>query len=504
MIERNAQREGHEAAERRHGLFTDLYQLTMAAGYFANGLAEREAVFHLYFRRHPFGGALAVACGLSAVADLLAGWGFSSSDLEYLESLTGRDGGKLFGHDFLDALAELRFTGDLDAVAEGTVVFADEPLLRIRAPLWQGQLLETPLLTLMNFQTLIATKAARIRLAAGRDSVLDFGLRRAQGVDGGLAASRAAFVGGLDGTSNVEAGRRWGIPVRGTHAHSWVMAFPGEPEAFASYAQALPNNCIFLVDTYDTHQGIRNAILAGGMLRRAGHEMIGIRLDSGDLAALSRDARRMLDEAGFPEAAIVASNNLDEHRIAELKARGSEITIWGVGTRLATGHSDGALGGVYKMSALSAPNGGWQPKVKLSQDPGKSSSPGRQQIRRFRAPDGEMVGDLIYDEDTGLESPPSGRRRDGTVVAIPESASGEDLLAPVFRQGRRVGELPGVDTARQKTLEQLDALPSDVLALRDPGTYAVGLERRLYELKERLTAQIRAATRSRLGDRSEP
>ncbi|MCA9701804.1 MAG: nicotinate phosphoribosyltransferase, partial [Myxococcales bacterium] len=314
------------------GLQTDLYQLTMAQGYWKLGRADEEAVFHLGFRKHPFAGAFAIACGLEQAIDLVEGLGFSQAQRSYLASLVGNDGKALFDAGFLDWLGALRPTVDIDAMAEGTACFAHEPLLRVRGPLIQCQLLETALLTIINFQTLIATKAARIAAAAEGDPVLEFGLRRAQGLDGGLSASRAAYVGGCIGTSNVAAGARFGIPVRGTHAHAWVMSFAEEREAFAAYAEAMPNNCVFLVDTYDTLRGVERAVEIGKELRGRGHEMVGVRLDSGDLATLSLGARKILDAGGFAKAAIVASNDLDERRIVALKRAGAAIDVWGVGT----------------------------------------------------------------------------------------------------------------------------------------------------------------------------
>ena len=276
---------------------TDLYQLTMAAAYWEEGIHDRLAAFHLFFRTAPFGGQFAISCGLSQVAELVQDFRFEEEEIAYLGTLTGSDGKALFGSDFLDYLARLELTCDIDAVAEGTVLFPSEPSLRVSGPILQCQLLETPLLTLLNFPTLIATKAARICHAAGDGSVLEFGLRRAQGRDGGLTASRAAYIGGCAATSNVAAGRLYDIPVRGTHAHSWVTCFDDEAEAFAAWARAMPNNSIFLVDTYDSIQGVRNAIEAGRWLRDHGYEMAGIRLDSGDLLELGIEARRLLDEA---------------------------------------------------------------------------------------------------------------------------------------------------------------------------------------------------------------
>ena len=384
-------------------LVTDLYELTMAYGYWKSGMAERQAVFCLSFRRNPFGSGATVACGLQPAAEFLEAIRFDREDLNYLDTLKAADGSHLFEPDFLEYLADFRFNGDLDAVPEGTVVFPHEPLLRVRGPLLAAQVVESALLNLVNFQTLVATKAARVVAAARGEPVLEFGLRRAQGFDGALSASRAAYVGGCAATSNVLAGRLYGVPVQGTHAHSWVMSFGDEPAAFQAYAEAMPANCTFLVDTYDTLDGVRHAIEVGRRLRQSGHAMRGIRLDSGDLASLSVDARRMLDEAGFADAAIVASGDLDEHAIAALKQQGAPIGVWGVGTRLATGHPDGALGGVYKLSAVQDADGQWHDKVKLSEQAEKSSLPGVLQVRRF-CPGGRPASDVIYDQ----RRPPDG------------------------------------------------------------------------------------------------
>ncbi|HXT99615.1 MAG TPA: nicotinate phosphoribosyltransferase, partial [Polyangia bacterium] len=327
----------------QQALLTDLYQLTMAYGYWKSARADDEAVFSLFFRKAPFGSGYTVACGLAPVIDYIEGFRFQPDDLEYLGGLTGNDGGRLFEKAFLDYLAELRPAVTVHGIPEGTVVFPHEPLLRIQGPILQCQLLETALLNIINFDTLVATKAARVCLAAQGDSVLEFGLRRAQGRDGALAASRAAHVGGCAATSNVLAGKCFGIPVRGTHAHSWVMSFDTEREAFQAYADVMPNNCVFLVDTYDTLEGVHNAIAVARDLRRRGKELVGIRLDSGDLAWLSVQARKLLDEAGFPNAIIVASNDLDEHLIQSLKAEGAAIGVWGVGTKLCTAYDQPAL-----------------------------------------------------------------------------------------------------------------------------------------------------------------
>ena len=477
-------------------LLTDLYQVTMAYAHWRAGTAAREAVFHLFFRRHPFGGGFTVACGLATAVEYLEAFRFTRGDLDYLASLTGNDGASLFEEPFLRELERMRLEVDLDAVPEGTVVFPHEPLLRVRGPVLQAQLLETPLLNLVNFQTLVATKAARVVLAAHGDPVIEFGLRRAQGIDGALAASRAAWIGGCAASSSLLAGRLWGIPVRGTHAHSWVMAFPTEREAFAAYAEALPNNCIFLVDTYDSLAGVARAIEIGRELRARGHEMVGIRLDSGDLAYLSVEARRLLDEAGFAEAVIVASNDLDEHLIESLKLQGARIDVWGVGTRLVTGWEEPALGGVYKLTALRGTDGAWEYKLKLSEQAVKVTNPGIQQVRRFRLA-GEAIGDLIYDEPLGIEEPPTlidpldlTRRK-----RMPAGAEAEDLLVPVLRAGKRVAPLAGEREARERVRRELASFHAGVKRFVNPHTYPVGLEQRLFGLRTDLALAARGFAR---------
>ena len=471
---------------------TDLYQLTMAQAYRSSGKAETEAVFHLFFRRNPFGGGFAVACGLARVLELLQDFRFGEQDLAYLALQAGNDGRPLFDPSFLRELSELRLACDVDAVPEGTVVFPYEPLLRVRGPLLQAQLIETALLNSVNFETLIATKAARVVLAARGDEVIDFGLRRAQGIDGGLSASRAAFVGGCTATSNVLAGRLLGLPVRGTHAHSWVMAWEGEEESFETWARVQPNNCVFLVDTYDTLEGVRRAAAVALRLRERGHRAIGIRLDSGDLAYLSIEARKILDGAGLAEMKIVASNDLDEHLIASLKEQGARIDVWGVGTRLLTGGDQAALGGVYKLGAVRGPDGAWRHKVKVSEQAAKTSNPGVQQVRRFSGPDG-FVADVIYDAETGLaDAPvvvdpldPTRRKR------IPAGTPFQDLLLPVVRAGRVVFQAPPLEATRAHAREQVARLHSGIRRFVNPHQYPVGLALELHELKNRLVLEAR-------------
>lgn len=477
-------------------LLTDLYQLTMAQGYWKVGAGRKEAVFQLFFRRAPFRGGHALACGLEPAAELLGRFAFDESDVGYLATLTGNDGAPLFEPGFLDELRRLRLELDVDAVEDGTVVFAQEPLVRVRGPLLQCQLVETPLLNLVNFQTLIATKAARICQAAQGEPVLEFGLRRAHGIDGGLSAARAAFVGGCAATSNVLAGKLFGIPVRGTHAHSWVMSFGTELEAFDAYAAAMPNNCTFLVDTYDTLEGVRRAIEVGRRLRERDHALAGIRLDSGDLAALSIEARRLLDEAGFQAAAIVASNDLDEHSITELKAAGARIAVWGVGTKLVTAYDEPALGGVYKLSAIrGGPEEPWRRTVKLSEQVEKSSNPGILQVRRFAGSGGELLGDMIYDMELGAAGDASivDLLDESRVEPAPSGATATELLRPLLRGGRPVASSRPLAELQRRARAQLDALPAAARALRAPARYPVGLERRLHELKRALMRDARAA-----------
>ncbi|UOQ53618.1 nicotinate phosphoribosyltransferase [Hymenobacter cellulosivorans] len=474
-------------------LVTDLYQLTMSYGYWKQGLQDREAVFHLYFRRPPFGGGYAVCAGLAYATDWLQNLRFSAEDLTYLASLRGSKGAALFPPEFLDYLRDLRFTCDVDAIAEGTVVFANEPLMRIKGPLLQVQLLETALLTLVNFQTLIATKAARIREVAGDDQVLEFGLRRAQGFDGGLGASRAAYLGGVDGTSNVLAGRRFGIPVRGTHAHSWVMSFEEEEQAFEVYAEAFPDDSVFLVDTYDTLEGVRRAISVARRLRAKGHELGGIRLDSGDLAYLSREARALLNEAGFPKTRIVASNDLDENLIVSLKQQGAQIDTWGIGTKLVTAYDQPALGGVYKLAALrKADDSGWEYTVKISEQLAKTSIPGILQVRRYETEKGQPRADMLYNTaeplpaDLTIVDPVDPTRRRPI-----RSTQFRELLEPVFRQGQLVAELPTLQQSREKAQREVASLDPSIRRFLNPHVYPVGLEESLNTFRTNLILEKR-------------
>lgn len=481
-------------------LLTDLYQLTMAYGYWKAGAADREAVFHLTFRRHPFGGAHAIACGIEPAIEYLERLAFDASDRAFLATLTGADGKPLFEPAFLDHLGAMRFTCRVDAVPEGSVVFAHEPLIRVQGPILQAQLVETALLNIVNFQTLVATKAARVCQAARGASVLEFGLRRAQGPDGGIAASRAAHIGGCAATSNVLAGKLLGVPVRGTHAHSWVMFHDGELAAFEAYARALPNNCVFLVDTYDTLDGVRHAIEVGRQLRARGHELAGIRLDSGDLAYLSIEARKLLDDAGFPAARIVASNDLDETLIGSLLEQGARIDTWGVGTKLVTAYDQPALGGVYKLGAVRGPDGAWQHKLKVSEQPVKISNPGVLNVRRLRKGDA-LVADVIYDEDRGLSSGPRTELHDiddpsfATAIEPDAFDRADDLLVRVLDGGRRVAAPSTLADARARAAADLAGLSPRARRFLNPQPHRVGLDPAVHHEKRALIARAREQSR---------
>ena len=436
-------------------LLTDLYQLTMVQGYF---LRRRDpvAAFELFFRRAPFRGSYALAAGAEDAIDAIDALHFKPDELAYLRSLG------IFREEFLAFLAGWRFRGALHAVPEGTVMFPGEPLVRVTARLTEAQLIESMLLNVINFQTLIATKAARIVQAAGGGQVLEFGLRRAQGQDGALSAARAAYVGGVQGTSNVAAGQRYGIPVGGTMAHSWIQSFPSEQEAFDRFAEFYPEHAILLVDTYDTlASGIPHAIPALTRLQAQGRTGFGVRLDSGDLGPLSRAVRARLDAAGLQQARIVASNDLDEARISELRAGGAPIDVWGVGTRLVTAYDDPALGGVYKLVAV-RDGGSWQPTAKRSEEAGKATLPGIKQVVRRVGPDG-ATGDLLCHDDEGapfVSQAPAGEQR-----AL--------LLAECMRDGGRVAPREPLSAIRDRAAASLAGLPPATRALVDPAPYPV-------------------------------
>ncbi len=457
-------------------LLTDLYQLTMAYGYWKNGMHDKEAVFHLFFRKHPFKGDYTIACGLEFVMDYLDNLKFDPGDIAYLGTLKTKNGNALFNESFLNYLQRMEFTCDVDAVPEGTLVHPHQPLIRIKGPLIQGQLIETALLNIVNFSSLIATKSARITKAAQGDSVLEFGLRRAQGPDGALSASRAAYIGGCHATSNVLAGRKFGIPLKGTHAHSWVMCFDSEIESFEAYANAMPDNCVFLVDTYDTEEGVKNAIVIGKRLREKGYEMSGIRLDSGDLAELSILARHLLDEAGFPNAQVVASNDLDEYRIRELKEKGARISVWGVGTRLSTAYDQPALGGVYKLAGIRDGNGEWEYRIKLSEQAIKVSNPGILNTLRI-IENNEPKKDIIINEEFENKTGKMISFQGENLNFKPEN--GKLLLQGIYRKGKKIYNSVDIHSIRENTLSQLELFNN----IKD---YKIGLEKELNDLKNDL------------------
>lgn len=469
-------------------LLTDLYQLTMAYGYWKSGIHERQAVFHQIYRRQPFNNSYAITCGLGTVIEFLQNWHFSESDLSYLQGLHAPNGSPLFEAGFLDYLKTLHFSCDIDAIPEGNLVFPHEPLLRVTGPLLQGQLIESTLLNITNFQTLIATKAARVCQAAQGEPVLEFGMRRAQGPDGALSASRAAYVGGCTATSNVLAGKLYGIPVSGTHGHSWVTAFPDEMSAFQAYAKVMPHNCVLLVDTYDTMRGVKHAIEIAQQLKAQGSELRAIRLDSGDLAKLSIQARQLLDAAGLQETKIIASNSLDEYEIKAQKEQGSATTIWGVGTSLTTAYDQPALDGVYKLTALSDDQGAWQYKLKISEQAVKTSNPGIHQVRRFfRAH--KPIMDIIYDIELGIPLKPKQIALEAphAVIACENYDETKDLLQPIFRRGKLVAAPESIHAVRDRSVQQVQAFIKN----QANKPYSVGLEKQLHDLKQQLMKEVR-------------
>jgi nicotinate phosphoribosyltransferase len=475
-------------------LLTDLYQLTMAQGYWKTGKGETEACFHAYFRDYPFHGGYAIACGIDQLAGIIEGFSFSADDIEYLRGLEAPAGGPMFAEDFLEFLATFRLRVNVDAVAEGTIVFPHEPIVRVTGPIMDCQLIETALLNCINFETLIATKASRICCAAKGRPVAEFGLRRAQGAGGGLWASRAAVVGGCASTSNVLAGKLFDLPVSGTHAHSWVMSFPDELSAFRAYAEQFPNNCVLLVDTYNVEQGIRNAITVGLEMAARGQKLAGIRIDSGDLAWLAKMARRMLDEAGLTDCGIVLSNDLDERTIQSILDEGAPVNSWGVGTKLACAYDQPTLGGVYKLSATRGPGEDtWQDRLKISESTAKLTVPGVLDVRRYYFDDGHIAGDMVFDVNSGV-----GRE----VIVDPmddlrqKNLAGkrfETLLSPLARAGRVVLEEEdrSARAAADRARAGLACLDETQKRLLNPHTYPVGLEYGLCERRRALVGKLR-------------
>jgi len=459
------------------GLRTDFYELTMAQGYFFSEHRDTRAVFDLYFRKNPFQGGYAVFAGLHEAAHALLDYRFSGDDLDYLASLG-------FRQPFLDYLSEFRFQGDVDGFREGEVVFANEPLIRVSGTIIEAQLVETLLLNIINFQTLVATKARRTVDAANGRSVVDFGMRRAQGA-AALAASRAAFIGGVDGTSNTEAAAMYGIPAVGTHAHSWIQSFDSELASFRAFASTYPDRSTLLVDTYDTlRSGIPNAIQVARELDQQGHRLYGVRLDSGDLAYFSRKAREALDEAGFHDVRIVASNQLDEHLIASLLSQGAPIDVFGVGTRLVTAYDQPALDGVYKLAEI---NG--HPSLKFSENPEKINLPGNKTVARFLNGDNRfaMDGILLSDEDPKrirvLRHPSVEFKR---TRVDREGLTPEVVFHPIIRKGRPVLDQPPLSEIRRWSLARFEQLPEGHRRFVHPHLYRVGVSNRLHDLRREL------------------
>lgn len=463
-------------------LLTDFYELTMLNGYWKQGRQQLTASFEYFFRDLPPHTGFAATAGLEQLLDLVENLRFNVDDLAYLATLG------MFDPEFLAYLRDFQPTVSIDAAPEGTVVFPYEPVLRVEGPLAEAQFLETAVLNALNYPTLVATKTARIRLAANSDRVMEFGLRRAQGPDGGLSGSRAAYIGGADATSNVLAGKLFGIPVAGTHAHSWVMSFEDELTAFRTYAGLYPESCLLLVDTYDTlASGLPNALTAFQELRESQPDVrAAIRLDSGDLARLSKAAYAMFTAAGFSDPLIVASNELDEDLIADLKRQNAPINAWGVGTHLITSSSWPALGGVYKLTAMRERDV-WEPRIKLSSNPAKMTDPGRKRVIRYRDVAARPLGDILYRADEESREGPLvsyvGRGELGFQMELSGVASFEELLAPVMRAGRRLAASPALADVRRRAIEQVTSLPEELRRLRNPEIYHVGISSELAGLK---------------------
>lgn len=482
-------------------LLTDFYELTMMQGYFKSG-TQQIVVFDAFYRTNPSGGGYAVCAGLDQVIDYIKNLRFGPEELAYLRSLN------TFDEDFLEYLSTFRFTGSIYAIPEGTVVFPMEPLVKVIAPILEAQLVETAILTMINHQSLIATKASRVCYAAKGGSVMEFGLRRAQGPDAGTYGARAAVIGGCIGTSNVLAAKMFDIPALGTHAHSWIMSFPDELTAFRKYAELYPQNATLLVDTYDTlHSGVPNAIQVFTELREAGKmpEKYGIRLDSGDLAYLSKKARSLLDAAGFPEASICASSDLDEYLIESLNQQGAAINSWGVGTNLITSKDCPAFGGVYKLAAIQK-EGTFLPKIKLSENPAKITNPGNKTVFRiYNRETGKIKADLIAFADEVINStqplllfdPISTWKQ---TLLEPDSYTVHELLVPVFQNGECVYNSPSVMEIREYCNQELNTLWDETRRFVNPQEVYVDLTKRLYHTKCGLLDKIHAKNKRHQGE----
>ena len=476
-------------------LNTDLYELTMAQGFWESGLFGSEACFNAFFRENPFGGGYAVACGTGQIVELVENFVFTDEDIDYLSFLTAPGGGPMFKPAFLEFLRGHKLDLTIDAAPEGEVVFPREPMVRVMGPIIDCQLIETALLNLVNFQTLVATKTARVVKSAEGHPVSDFGLRRAQGPDGGLAVARASYIAGASSTSNVLAGKIYGIPVFGTHAHSWVMAFPTELDAFRAFAKASPKNCCLLLDTYDVRQGIKNAIICAKEMEEAGERLAAVRIDSGDLAKLSKEARAAFDEAGLPYVKISVSNDLDEYTIQSLFAQGAPIDSFGVGTKLATCDPQPSLGGVYKLSAIRASaDEPWRPVIKLSEQAYKRTIPGIQRVLRFYDETECPVGDMICQEgadpscDEMIDILDSFRSYD-------LSGAYRELLIRVVDHGRGTDAgAVSIEHARERCKSAIMHLDAAVTRFLNPQTYPVGLELGLARLRQELSAEERRSS----------
>lgn len=473
-------------------LMTDLYEMTMMQGYFKTQNKEI-VVFDAFYRTNPCDGGYAVCAGLEQVIDYIKNLHFSEEDLSYLRSLN------IFDEDFLEYLSTFHFSGDIYAIPEGTIIFPREPIIKVIAPIMEAQLVETAILNILNHQCLIATKAARVCYAAKGDGVMEFGLRRAQGPDAGTYGARAAVIGGCAATSNVLAGQLFDVPVRGTHAHSWVMSFPDEYTAFKKYAELYPSACTLLVDTYDTlKSGMPNAIRVFREMKEAGIPLTnyGIRMDSGDLAYLSKKVRQMLDEAGFPDAVISASNDLDEHLIESLKLQGATITSWGVGTNLITAKDNPAFGGVYKLAAIQDQNGTFIPKIKLSENTEKVTNPGNKTIYRiYDTRTGKIRADLIclvgetFDpsEDMTIFDPNEPWKKTRLAGG---SYSLRELLVPIFQKGECVYTSPDVMEIQAVCNREKETIWDETKRFVNPHEIHVDLSKKLYDLKNDLLNQL--------------
>ncbi len=464
-------------------MMTDFYQLTMMNGYFLKHKTGETAVFDVFFRQKDTMN-YAVFAGLDQAIDYIENLRFSADDIEYLRSLG------TFHPDFLEYLKNFRFTGDMYSVCEGDIVYPQEPIMIIKAPILEAQLIETALLNIVNHQTLIATKSARIVYAARGKNVVEFGLRRAQGPDAGIYGARASIIGGCRGTSNVLTGKMFNIPVKGTHAHSWVMSFDSELEAFRAFAEVYPDSCLLLVDTYDSVQGIKNAITVFNELKAKGHKPVGIRLDSGDLAYLSKLARRMLDEAGFPDAVVFASGDIDEYLLEALYSQGAKIDVYGVGTKLITSEDMPSLGGVYKLSAIER-NGVLEPRMKISDSIVKVTNPGFKTLYRiYDKKNGMAVADLIALGGEKIDKPlvltHETERWKTTTLADYDIRC---MLHKIFENGKNVYDSPTLE----KIVEFADAEKSkfwdEYKRIAKPHIYKVNLSNGLYELKHEILEQ---------------